>query len=68
LCRCSLAEVVGKEITHAKAVMLCGGRSGVMTAVARGAAEEGGITLGILSGFRRENQYNLWIQVAVYRV
>jgi uncharacterized protein (TIGR00725 family) len=42
------AEVVGRSLAEAGAVVVCGGRGGVMEAVAKGAAEAGGTVLGIL--------------------
>jgi uncharacterized protein (TIGR00725 family) len=42
------AEIVGREIAKAGAVVVCGGGPGVMEAVCRGAKAEGGMTIGIL--------------------
>ncbi len=44
------AHQVGRGIARMRAVLLCGGRGGVMAAAARGAFEEGGITVGLLPG------------------
>jgi uncharacterized protein (TIGR00725 family) len=44
------AEQVGRLVAQAGAVIVCGGVSGVMDAVARGAAVEGGTSIGILPG------------------
>ncbi|WP_322800503.1 TIGR00725 family protein [Thermoflexus sp.] len=44
------AEQVGRLLTAAGAVVICGGRGGVMEAVCRGAVEAGGLTVGILPG------------------
>jgi len=46
-----LAEEVGREIAVKGAVLICGGLGGVMEAAARGAKQEGGVTVGILPGF-----------------
>jgi uncharacterized protein (TIGR00725 family) len=46
----SLAEAVGREIARAGAVLVCGGRGGVMEAACRGAKSQGGTTIGILPG------------------
>jgi uncharacterized protein (TIGR00725 family) len=43
-----LAEEVGWRLAEAGAVLVCGGRGGVMEAAARGAAEAGGTVVGIL--------------------
>jgi hypothetical protein len=42
------AEGVGRGIAEAGAVLVCGGRSGVMEAASRGARGAGGIVIGIL--------------------
>ena len=49
-----LAEAVGREVARRGAVLVCGGRGGVMEAACRGAAAEGGLTVGILPGQSRE--------------
>ena len=46
-----LARALGREIARAGAVLVCGGLGGVMEAVARGAAEEGGTVVGLLPGY-----------------
>lgn len=43
-----LAYKVGKEIGKRKWILVCGGLKGVMEAVAKGAKEEKGLTIGIL--------------------
>ena len=45
-----LAQDVGREIARAGAVLVCGGRTGVMEAASRGAHEAGGLVVGILPG------------------
>lgn len=45
-----LAMEVGSLIARHGAVMVCGGLSGIMEAASRGAAQEGGTTIGILPG------------------
>jgi uncharacterized protein (TIGR00725 family) len=47
------AEEVGRLLAREGAVVVCGGVSGVMDAVARGASAEGGVSIGILPGFDR---------------
>jgi uncharacterized protein (TIGR00725 family) len=44
------AEAVGRRLAEAGAVVLCGGLTGVMEAVARGVRAGGGLTIGILPG------------------
>jgi uncharacterized protein (TIGR00725 family) len=60
------AEVVGRLLAEAGAVVVCGGHGGVMEAVARGAsAVPDGIVLGILPGpDRREGNRYLSLAVA----
>lgn len=49
------AEAVGHELAKRGAVLICGGRGGVMEAACRGAKAAGGLTVGILPGtLRRE--------------
>ena len=43
-----LAEEVGKEIAKAGAVLICGGRGGIMCSAAKGCKEAGGQAVGIL--------------------
>src|SRR4051794_41753599 len=47
------AEAVGGLLAARKAVVVCGGLGGVMEAVSRGAADAGGMVLGILPGTDR---------------
>lgn len=42
------AREVGRRLARAGAVVLCGGRTGVMEAVCRGAEEENGFSIGLL--------------------
>jgi uncharacterized protein (TIGR00725 family) len=53
------AEIVGHLLARAGAVVVCGGHGGVMEAASKGAAEEGGMVIGILPGSSRAegNQY-----------
>ncbi len=46
----SLAGGVGRALAEAGAVLVCGGRGGVMEAACRGARRAGGTTIGILPG------------------
>jgi hypothetical protein len=47
------AEAVGRELGRRKAILVCGGRGGVMEAACRGAQATGGFTVGILPGTSR---------------
>jgi uncharacterized protein (TIGR00725 family) len=51
----ALAEEVGREIARRGAALVCGGLGGVMEAACRGAAAEGGLTIGILPGNSRRD-------------
>ncbi len=60
----ALAEAVGREIAGRGAVLVCGGRGGVMEAACRGARAAGGLTVGILPGSDRA-EANAYVDVAV---
>jgi uncharacterized protein (TIGR00725 family) len=60
----ALAEKVGREIARHGAVLVCGGRGGVMEAACRGAKDEGGTTVGILPGMDR-SEANPYIDVPI---
>jgi len=51
------ARAVGRLIAENGAVLLCGGLGGVMEAACRGAQEQGGTTVGIISGTGDGNPY-----------
>ena len=56
------ALALGRALARAGVVVICGGRGGVMEAVARGAVEEGGTTIGILPG-DDPDAANSWIEI-----
>lgn len=58
------AERVGAAIATAGAVLLCGGRTGVMEAASRGAARAGGTVVGVLPGFSRTDA-NRWVTIPI---
>jgi uncharacterized protein (TIGR00725 family) len=60
----SAAESIGAELAQRGAVVVCGGRGGVMEAASRGARAAGGTVLGILPGPERR-QANDHVTVAV---
>jgi hypothetical protein len=60
----ALAEAVGREIARAGAVLVCGGRGGVMEAACRGARAEGGTTVGILPGLDRR-EANPYVDIPI---
>ncbi|WP_457640576.1 TIGR00725 family protein [Persephonella sp.] len=53
------AYEVGKLLAKNNCVVVCGGRTGIMEAVCRGAKEEGGLTIGIMPSYEgsEANQY-----------
>ncbi len=58
------AYEVGRLIARRGAVMICGGLTGVMEAAARGAREEGGLTIGVLPG-DDPHQANPYIDIPI---
>jgi uncharacterized protein (TIGR00725 family) len=58
------AELIGRGIAEAGHVVVCGGLGGVMAAACRGAAQAGGLTVGILPGADRRAA-NEWVRVAL---
>ncbi|MBU0710616.1 TIGR00725 family protein [bacterium] len=59
-----IAREVGRHIAENNAVLVCGGRTGIMEAACRGAAEAGGITVGILPGDDSRDA-NDWVTVPI---
>jgi uncharacterized protein (TIGR00725 family) len=60
----ALAAEVGRNIGRAGAILICGGRGGVMEAAAMGAKEAGGITVGILPG-ESDAEANPYIDIPI---
>jgi uncharacterized protein (TIGR00725 family) len=60
----ALAEEVGRLLAGAGAVVLTGGRGGVMAAASRGAAQAGGLVVGILPGVDAA-EANPWVTLPV---
>jgi len=61
---CDLAYAAGLAVARRGAVLICGGRGGVMAAAARGAQSAGGLTIGILPGYDR-HEANANIEIAI---
>ena len=59
-----LAEEVGRQLARTGVVLVCGGLGGIMEAACRGARSQGGITVGILPGEKREAA-NPYVQIPV---
>ena len=58
------AEVIGRLLAEAGAVLVCGGRGGVMAAACRGAKSAGGVTIGVLPG-EDASEANPWVDVPI---
>jgi uncharacterized protein (TIGR00725 family) len=58
------AEAVGRLLAASGAILVCGGRGGVMAAACRGAKSGAGLTVGILPGGDR-SEVNPWVDVPV---
>jgi len=61
---CAVAEEVGEELASQGAAIVCGGLSGVMEAVCKGARKNDGITIGIIPSDRREDA-NPYVQIPI---
>ena len=60
----ALAEEVGRELARRNVMVACGGLSGVMEAVCRGAKEAGGTTIGVLPG-RSSKDANNYVDIPI---
>jgi len=58
-----MAEEVGRAVASRGAVLICGGRGGVMEAACKGAKEVKGLTVGVLPGRREEA--NRYVDIAI---
>ncbi len=62
-----IAFATGEALARSGAVLICGGRGGVMAAASRGARSAGGMAIGILPGAdASESPANEAVNVAVY--
>jgi uncharacterized protein (TIGR00725 family) len=59
-----IAFKAGELIAEANAVVICGGLTGVMEAVCKGAKSKGGITIGILPG-NSSDDANFWVDYPI---
>ena len=59
-----LAETVGELLALQGVAVICGGLTGVMEAVCRGAKSKGGLTIGILPG-EDSSMANPWVDISV---
>lgn len=60
----TLAEEVGEEIAKNGAAVVCGGLTGVMEAVCKGARSRGGLTIGIIPSDEKKDA-NPYVQIPI---
>lgn len=60
----AVAHALGREIALREAMLVCGGRGGVMEAACRGAQGAGGVTVGILPGTDRR-EANPYVDIPI---
>ncbi len=58
------AEEVGRLLGEAGAIVVCGGRGGVMAAASKGCAQAGGTVIGMLPGMGRDDA-NEWVTIGI---
>ena len=56
---------IGRELARINAILICGGRGGVMEACCKGIFEEGGISVGILPRDLRDPSVNSYLTVRI---
>lgn len=59
-----VAYEIGRLIANEGAILVCGGKGGVMEAACRGAKDKNGITVGVIGGNKR-NRSNKYIDIEV---
>jgi hypothetical protein len=59
-----LAHNLGKKLAKVVDILVCGGLSGTMKAVAKGFKESGGITIGIIPSYSKRNA-NSYIDIVI---
>ena len=60
----AIAEEVGRELAARGAAVVCGGLTGIMESVCRGASAEGGVTIGIIPSDSRQDA-NPFVQIPI---
>jgi hypothetical protein len=58
------AEHVGRQLAQAGAILICGGRGGVMEAASRGANSAGGLVVGVLPG-TSTSEANAYVHIPI---
>lgn len=56
---------IGKEIAQAQAILICGGRGGVMEAACKGVYDIGGISVGILPTNEKDPEVNEYTTIKI---
>ncbi len=56
---------IGKEIAQSKAILICGGRGGVMEAACKGVHDIGGISVGILPTNETDPEVNEYLTIRI---
>ena len=56
---------IGTEIAQADAILICGGRGGVMAAACKGVYDAGGISVGILPNDERDPEVNEYLTIKI---
>jgi len=59
-----VAYETGKLLAERNIAVVCGGRTGVMEAVCKGAKEKGGLTVGIMPSYTGE-EANPWVDIKI---
>ncbi len=59
-----LAQILGKKLAKVVDILVCGGLSGTMKAVSQGFKSEGGLTIGIIPGYNK-NDANPFIDIVI---
>jgi uncharacterized protein (TIGR00725 family) len=60
-----IAYEIGQEIAHSDAILICGGRGGVMSAAIKGAYDANGISVGILPAGVEDEETSPYLTVKI---
>ncbi|MFX0014271.1 MAG: TIGR00725 family protein [Promethearchaeota archaeon] len=60
-----LCYEIGREIANSDAILICGGRGGVMDAACKGVYDAGGISVGILPTDERDPEVNQYTTIKI---
>ena len=59
-----LSQNLGKNLAKVVGILICGGLSGIMQAVCQGFKTQGGLTIGIIPGYNKE-EANPYIDIVI---